>query len=115
MATPVGEIRDWLAEFDDSTLVGVDDGGLTLRVVGRDEYLEIGGSDGGSDVPVRRWALVALDGKSFVQTSVLCEEHMTPENRRTIELELDLPAGAQWPLTWRQCDPSPALTCRICR
>lgn len=45
MAMSVAEIRDWLSSLSDADLVGVDDGGLCLRVVGREEevWCEIGG------------------------------------------------------------------------
>lgn len=44
MAMSVEEIREWLDTLNENDLVGVDDGGLALRVVGDDEsYCEIGG------------------------------------------------------------------------
>ena len=45
MSMTVGEIKEWLKVLDDCDEVGVDEGGLCLRVVGLDDtvYLEIGG------------------------------------------------------------------------
>lgn len=44
MSTPVLEIQEWLATLPKSSEVGVDDGGLCLRVVNDESiYLEIGG------------------------------------------------------------------------
>ena len=44
MAETVREIKKWLNTLDDDDLVGVDDGGLCLRVVGEIHvYHEIGG------------------------------------------------------------------------
>ena len=45
MSMPVRDIRAWLATLDDDDEVGIDDGGLTLHVVGAEPtpYLEIGG------------------------------------------------------------------------
>jgi len=44
MAMQVSEIREWLDTLNDDDLVGVDDGGLCLRVVDNSApYLEIGG------------------------------------------------------------------------
>lgn len=44
MAETVREIKDWLNSLTEDELVGIDEGGLTLRVVGRpDVYYEIGG------------------------------------------------------------------------
>lgn len=41
------EIMDWLEGLEDSEEVYVDDGGLCLGVVGRDDvYLEVGGYSG---------------------------------------------------------------------
>ena len=44
MAMQVVQLREWLATLNDDQLVGVDDGGLCLRVVDDPEpYCEIGG------------------------------------------------------------------------
>ena len=44
MAMTVQEIREWLDTLSDEDEVGVDDTGLTLRVVGDlDSYCEVGG------------------------------------------------------------------------
>ena len=44
MAMFVDEIRRWLDTLDDGDVVGIDDGGLCLTVVGDEEsYIEIGG------------------------------------------------------------------------
>ncbi len=40
----VSELRDWLAGFDPSDQVGIDEGGLTLVAIGEPgTYLEVGG------------------------------------------------------------------------
>ena len=41
----VKEIKDWLSSLSDEAEVGVDEGGLCLRVFGKedDEYCEVGG------------------------------------------------------------------------
>ena len=41
--TTVKELRDWLARFGDEEMVGIDEGGLTLEIVGRAAYFELGG------------------------------------------------------------------------
>ena len=44
MACTKEEMREWLERVPDGSLVGVDDGGLALVVVGaEDNYFEIGG------------------------------------------------------------------------
>jgi hypothetical protein len=43
MAERKEELIEWLEELQDGVMVGVDDGGLTLRVVGENAYYEIGG------------------------------------------------------------------------
>jgi hypothetical protein len=43
------EIERWLATLPAETPVGVDDGGLALRVCGDEPYLEVGGIDAGID------------------------------------------------------------------
>jgi hypothetical protein len=46
MPMTVREIREWLDDLSADDLVGVDGGGLCLRVVGsRDVWLEIGTDD----------------------------------------------------------------------
>ena len=38
------EVQQWLSNLDPDDLVAIDEGGLTLIVVGRpDQYIEIGG------------------------------------------------------------------------
>jgi hypothetical protein len=37
------ELKAWLATLPDEATIGVDEGGLTLRVVDDDAYLEVGG------------------------------------------------------------------------
>lgn len=50
MAMTVREIKEWLDGLEDGRLVGVDDGGLCLEVVGNPEtYCEIGGIPDGDD------------------------------------------------------------------
>jgi hypothetical protein len=45
MAVTIKELRKWLDNFEDDTMVGVEEGGLTLEVVGLPQaYFEIGGS-----------------------------------------------------------------------
>ena len=39
----VCEVREWLDGLNDDDEVGIDDGGLCLRVCDREEWLEIGG------------------------------------------------------------------------
>ncbi len=39
----VRELRDWLNSLDPGDVIGVDDGGLTLCVVGTSAYIEVGG------------------------------------------------------------------------
>lgn len=44
MAMSVSEIKDWLNTLEDDTLVGVNDDGLALEVVGDPyTYCEVGG------------------------------------------------------------------------
>jgi hypothetical protein len=43
MSIPVSELKRWAATLDDVDHVGIDEGGLTLQVVGYDIYLEVGG------------------------------------------------------------------------
>ena len=44
MSTTVKELRQWLAVLDRDSSVGIDEGGLTLRVLGdEDVYFEVGG------------------------------------------------------------------------
>ena len=43
MAVTKKELIDWLSGMGDDDLVGIDDGGLTLVVEGKDAYYEIGG------------------------------------------------------------------------
>jgi len=43
MAEKVKDIREWLSKLCADTLVGIDDGGLALKVVDSDTYFEIGG------------------------------------------------------------------------
>jgi hypothetical protein len=44
MAMPVQELKEWLNNLPPDAEVGVDEGGLCLRVVGDDEtYYEVGG------------------------------------------------------------------------
>ena len=42
MAATVKELREWLADLNDRDEVGIDDGGLTLVVEGKENYYEIG-------------------------------------------------------------------------
>ena len=50
MSMTVGEVREWLDTLSDDDEVGIDDGGLSLRVVGgEDFYLEIGGLPEGEE------------------------------------------------------------------
>jgi hypothetical protein len=45
MAVTIKELREWLDNFEDENMVGVEEGGLTLEVVGLPQaYFEIGGS-----------------------------------------------------------------------
>ena len=37
------DLIDWLADLPNDALIGIDDGGLTLRVIDREDYFEIGG------------------------------------------------------------------------
>jgi len=47
MAMRVDEIKDWLNTLNDDDLVGVDDDGLALQLLGdEDTYCEIGGLPG---------------------------------------------------------------------
>lgn len=40
----IGEVREWLRDRSDDELIAIDEGGLTLVIVGDDEdYCEIGG------------------------------------------------------------------------
>ena len=44
MTMEVREIKEWLDTLSDDDVVGIDDGGLCLQVVGDPEpYLEVGG------------------------------------------------------------------------
>ena len=44
MAVTIKELREWLDTFEDENMVGVEEGGLTLEVVGLPQaYFEIGG------------------------------------------------------------------------
>lgn len=44
MSMPAREVLEWLENLPEDAKVGVDDGGLCLRVVGdEDNYCEIGG------------------------------------------------------------------------
>jgi hypothetical protein len=44
MAIPVLELMKWLKTFKPDDLVGIDEGGIELRIVGNDvAYYEIGG------------------------------------------------------------------------
>lgn len=43
MSTTKQEISDWLATLRDDALIGIDEGGLTLRELGGVAYLEVGG------------------------------------------------------------------------
>jgi hypothetical protein len=44
MATPIHELMKWLESFSPEDLVGIDEGGLELRIFGNDvAYYEIGG------------------------------------------------------------------------
>jgi hypothetical protein len=44
MSISVKDLKQWLDSIPNSTQIGVDDGGLTLQVVGNpDVYLEVGG------------------------------------------------------------------------
>jgi len=48
MAITVAELEDWLAELDVEDIVGIDDGGLTLRLENnKNIYIEIGGLEEG--------------------------------------------------------------------
>jgi hypothetical protein len=43
MAMTAREIRQWLKTLNDNDRVGIDDGGLCLRVIENDSWCEIGG------------------------------------------------------------------------
>jgi hypothetical protein len=43
MAEYVRDIKKWLERIPPDERIGIDNGGLTLRVVGGPEYYEIGG------------------------------------------------------------------------
>ena len=43
MAVTKKELINWLSDLDDDDLIGIDDGGLTLVVEGKEDYYEIGG------------------------------------------------------------------------
>jgi hypothetical protein len=36
------ELKAWVATLDDDQIVGIDDGGLAIEVVGSDAYIELG-------------------------------------------------------------------------
>ena len=39
----VKDLKEWLIDVNDSDYIGIDDGGLTLKIFGKDAYYEIGG------------------------------------------------------------------------
>jgi hypothetical protein len=43
MAIPVSELERWLGTLDRYAVVGIDEGGLSLKEVGGSAYLEVGG------------------------------------------------------------------------
>jgi hypothetical protein len=43
MATDKAEVLQWMNSLPDGVRIAVDDGGLTLVVIGSDDYIEIGG------------------------------------------------------------------------
>lgn len=49
MALPAKVVKAWLATVKDDEDVAIDEGGLTLVVVGGDAYLEVGGDPTGGD------------------------------------------------------------------
>lgn len=53
MAVTVRELKEWLATLDENDLVGVDEGGLCLRVNEEhsESYYEIGGMPEPEDTP----------------------------------------------------------------
>lgn len=71
MAEPVEVIMKWLSTLPPDALVGVDDGGLALRVVDdKDIYFEIGG------IPlVEKWVAFYACPKCHVGWSKIQEEY----------------------------------------
>lgn len=93
MAMMVKEIRAWLAELADGAEVGIDEGGLALRVVGdEDNYLEIGALpwDEGP-VTAERMVTVRFTPQAWVKdTAIECDavgprEFLVPEADAKVE------------------------------
>jgi len=42
MAEKIETLREWLATYEDTASIGIDDGGLCLRVFEEDPYNEVG-------------------------------------------------------------------------
>lgn len=61
----VKQIREWMATLPDDAEIGVDDGGLCLRVEGNDAYLEIGGMPQGDDEELCECGRRPQDCKTF--------------------------------------------------
>jgi hypothetical protein len=43
MAVQVRELKEWLIDVNDNDYIGIDEGGLTLKIFRKDAYYEIGG------------------------------------------------------------------------
>jgi hypothetical protein len=39
----VKNLKEWLINVNDSDFIGIDDGGLSLQIFGKEAYYEIGG------------------------------------------------------------------------
>ena len=53
MAVTARELREWLDGMSDTTLIGIDEDGMTLLSSG-DDYYEIGGMPEGPNESIRR-------------------------------------------------------------